>query len=129
VHVAEIVVGISGGDVDVDVADGMRAVNDGDDVVGAEEASEGGDGQDDGGVGGYVADNAAADVEGGGVGLEEGSQGFDERCVAAQGPLRGKAEEKGEGEGEGEGGWGGQQLLACTGTVTTFTPRRDVSQV
>jgi hypothetical protein len=45
VHVAEIVVGISGGDVDVDVADGMRAVNDGDDVVGAEEASEGGDGQ------------------------------------------------------------------------------------
>jgi hypothetical protein len=98
VQVAQIIVGVSGGDVDGDIADSVCAVDDGDDAVGAEQASEGSDGQHHGGVGGYVADYAASDVEGGGVGLEKGSQGFDEGGIALQRPLRSRGE---------EGGWGG----------------------
>jgi hypothetical protein len=44
VHIAEIIVGINSGNVDIDVADSVCAVNDGDDAVGAEQAGEGSDG-------------------------------------------------------------------------------------
>ncbi len=100
VHVAQIIVGVRGGDVDGDIADSVGAVDDGDDAVGAQQASEGCDGEYDGGVGGDVADYAASDVEGGGVGLEKGSQGFDEGGVALQRPLHSRGEDKG-GEGGG----------------------------
>ncbi len=40
-----------------------------------------------------MADYATSDVEGGGVGLEEGGQGICERCVAVEGPLQGEDEE------------------------------------
>ncbi len=125
-HIAEVVIGVDAGHVNVYVADGMCAVDDGDDVVGAEQARELCDGEHDGGVGGYVADDAASDVEGGGVGLQEGSQGFDEGGVALDRPLRMAGNNS---EDCSAGGHVRSVPLACTGTVTTLTPRRDVSQV
>ncbi len=86
-HVAEVVVGIDSGDIYRDVADGMGAVDNGDDVVGAQKTSEGCNWQNDRGVCRYVADDAASDVQRGGVGLEKGSQGLDERGVALKWPL------------------------------------------
>ena len=63
VHVAEVVVGVDGRDVDGDVANRVRAVDDCDYVVGAKQTSEISDGKDDRGVGGDMADDAASDVE------------------------------------------------------------------
>ncbi len=87
VHVAEVIVRVDGCDVDGDVTNGMRAVDDGDDVVGAKETRELSNGQDNRGVSGNVADDAASDVERRCIGLEEGSQRFDKRGVALKRPL------------------------------------------
>ncbi len=64
VHVAEVVVGVDCRDVNGDVANCVRAVDDCDYVVGAKQTSELSDGKDDRGVGGDVADDAASDVKG-----------------------------------------------------------------
>lgn len=86
-HVAEVIVRVDGCDVDGDVTNGMRAVDDGDDVVGAKETRELSNGQDNRGVSGNVANDAASDVERRCISLEEGSQRFDKRGVALKRPL------------------------------------------